>query len=141
MKIKILLLLVIILGISITRSTAQTLQKGTVLGIHTFTFTLNPDVTMNQFLDFMMTKYIPASDENYPGTRMYILSGDRGENKNKMAIMNVFESIEVRDKYYPATDELSPETEAAVAKMAEIKDEMNKFVVDYTRVYTDWVIK
>jgi len=141
MKTKFLLLLVFLLGFSITRSNAQTLQKGTVLGIHTFSFTLNPDVTMNQFLDFMMNKYAPASDENFPGTKMYILSGDRGEKKNKMAVMNVFESVEVRDKYYPATDESSPEYDAAAAKMTAIQEELNKFVIDYTRVYTDWVIK
>ncbi len=141
MKVKILLVLIFLLGISITRSTAQTLQKGTVMGIHTYTLTLNPDVTMNQFLDFMMNKYVPASDENFPGSKMFILTGDRGENKNKLAIMIVFESVEVRDKYYPAPDEVSPEYDAAEAKMTAILEEMNKHIVDFTRVYTDWVIK
>jgi hypothetical protein len=141
MKTKTLILLCLLLGNGLNQLSAQTLKKGAVLGIHTYTFTLNPDVTLNQFLDFMMNKYIPETDKNFPGSKMYVLSGDRGERKNQIALMTVFESIQVRDKYYPSADKTSPEADAASGKMKTITEEMMKFIVDYTPVYTDWVIK
>jgi hypothetical protein len=63
---------------------------------------------MNQAMDFIINKYIPASEKNIPGTKVYLLSGDRGENKFKIALMEVFESVQVRDKYYPAPDKPTP---------------------------------
>jgi hypothetical protein len=64
-----------------TQLSAQTLKKGAVIAIRNYTFTLQPDVTMNQCLDFWTNKYIPACEKNYPGTRLFLLSGDRGEKK------------------------------------------------------------
>ena len=141
MKTKTLLLLSLLLGFSMTQLSAQTLPKGAVLGIHTFTLNLNPDATMNQVLDFFMNKYIPAFEKNFPGTKVYLLSGDRGDNKYKVALMTVFESVQVRDKYYPAPDKSSPEADAATAKVQASLGEMSNLFVDYSTVYTDWVIK
>jgi hypothetical protein len=141
MKTKTLLLLLLLFGFSVYRVYAQTLPKGAVIGFHTLTITLNPDATMNQVLDFFASKYIPAAEKNFPGTKMYLLSGDRGENKSKVALMEVFESVQIRDRYYPAPDKSSPEAEAATAKMQDSLGDMNKLVVGYTDSYTDWVIK
>ncbi len=141
MKTKTLLLLCLLLGFSVTQLSAQPLPKGAVLGIHTFTLNLNPDATMNQVLDFMINKYIPEFEKNYPGTKVYLLSGDRGENKYKVALMTVFESVQVRDKYYPAPDKSSPEADAANAKLQASLGDMSNLFVDYSTVYTDWIIK
>lgn len=141
MKTKTLLVLVLLLALSLARVSSQTLQKGAVVGLHTFSFTLNPDVTMNQVLDFFLTRYIPAADKNFPGCKMYMLTGDRGENKYKVAFLNIFENVQVRDKYYPTADKSSPEADAANAKMQPLMDELGKMVIDYTRVYTDWIVK
>ncbi|MCX6254310.1 MAG: hypothetical protein NTV31_07520 [Bacteroidia bacterium] len=89
----------------------------------------------------MMNTYIPETDKNFSGTKMYVLSGNRGERKNQIALMTVYESIQVRDKYYPSADKTSPEADATSEKMKTITEEMMKVVVDYTPVYTDWVIK
>ena len=141
MKTKTLLLILVILAFSLSRGSAQSLQKGSVLGLHTFTLTLNPDVTMNQVINFINTRYIPASEKNFPGSKVYLLYGDRGENKFKIAILTVFESVQIRDKYYPTPEKSTPEADAANTRMQPVMDELSKMVIDYTRVYTDWVIK
>jgi hypothetical protein len=141
MKTKTLLCLCLFMGVGLTQLSAQSFKKGAVLGIHTYSFTLNPDVTLNQFIDFMMNKYIPESDKNFPGTKMFLLKGDRGEKKNQVGLLTVFESVQVRDKYYPAADKTSPEGDAATEKMNTITGEMMKLIIEYTPVYTDWIIK
>ncbi len=41
--------LVLLAGITF----GQTLKKGVILGVHHMTITLEPDVTMDQYLDFL----------------------------------------------------------------------------------------
>ena len=141
MKTKTFLLLLLLSGLFMSQLSAQTLKKGAVVAIHTYSFTLNPDVTLNQFIDFMMNKYIPESDKDFAGTKLYLLTADRGEKKNQIGFIIVFESVQLRDRYYPAADKTSPEGEAANAKMKAVSDEMMKFVIDYAPVYTDWIVK
>ena len=141
MKTKTFLLLCLLLPFSASLVSAQALPKGAVIGFHTLTITLNPDATMNQAMDFFINKYIPASEKNFPGTKIYLLSGDRGENKFKIALMEVFESVQVRDKYYPAPDKPTPEAEAASNKLQESLGDMSKIFLDYSSVYTDWIVK
>lgn len=62
----------------------QTLQKGAALAIRNFTIILNPDVTMNQFLDFYINKCIPEFEKNYPGTKEFILSGNMRREKKSV---------------------------------------------------------
>jgi hypothetical protein len=143
MKTKAFLLLCLLLVIGLTQLSGQTLTKGSVIALSTYTFTLNADKTMNQMLDFYINKYIPEFEKNYPGVKEYVLWGDRGEKKNQIAIVDVFESVAVRDKYYPTDgSEGSDVAKAAGEKMKAINDEMGKFFMSGgTRVYTDWIVK
>jgi hypothetical protein len=144
MKTKTLLLLCLILGIGLTQLSAQTIKKGTVIGVNTYTFTLNPDVTMNQFIDFYINKYIPEFEKNYPGVKEFLLYGNRGEKKNQIGVLDYFESVAVRDKYYPIENDTTSSAAAKVAeeKMKTINTEISKFFLPgSTRVYTDWFIK
>jgi hypothetical protein len=144
MKTKTFLLLCLLLGFSMTQLSAQTLKKGAVIAINTYTFTLKPDVTMNQFMDFFVNKYIPEFEKNYPGVKEFLLYGNRGEKKNQIGVLEYFESIAVRDKYYPVENDttMSVVVKAAEEKMKAINEEQGKFFVgDGIRVYTDWVIK
>jgi hypothetical protein len=144
MKTKTFLLLCLLLGFSMTQLSAQTLKKGAVIAINTYTFTLKPDVTMNQFIDFFVNKYIPEFEKNYPGVKEFLLYGNRGEKKNQIGVLEYFESIAVRDKYYPVENDttMSVVVKAAEEKMKAINEEQGKFFVgDGIRVYTDWVIK
>jgi hypothetical protein len=144
MKTKTFLLLCLLLGIGLTQLSAQTLKKGAVIAINTYTFTLKPEVTINQFMDFFVNKYIPEFEKNYPGVKEFLLYGNRGEKKNQIGVLEYFESIAVRDKYYPVENDttMSVVVKAAEEKMKAINEEEGKFFVgDGTRVYTDWVIK
>lgn len=141
MKTKTFLLLCLFLGIGMTQLSAQTLKKGAVISVSTYKITLQPGVTMNQYEDFMINKYLPEYEKNFPDSKMYILTGDRGEKKDQMGIMWYFVSVKVRDKYYPNETDLSTEAMAAWERMNPIITEESKYVSESIRVYTDWVIK
>src|SRR5512133_3742547 len=96
MKTKTLFLTCLLLGFLMTQLSAQSLKKGAVVAVSTYEMTLNPDVSMNQFLDFYINKYIPEFEKNFPGVKEYVMMGDRGENKNKVGGILVFESVAVR---------------------------------------------
>jgi len=137
-------MLCLLLGFSFTTLTAQTVKKGAVVCVNTFTYTLNPDVTLNQFLDFYLNKYIPEFEKCYPGIKTYVLWGDRGDKKNQMGTMDVYESVALRDKYYPAENDetMSEAVKVASEKMKVMNAEMSKFFNgDGVRTYTDWIIK
>ena len=144
MKTKTFLLLCLLLGFSFTQLTAQTLKKGAVVCTNTYTFTLNPDVTMNQFMDFYVNKYIPEFEKNYPGVKSYLLWGDRGDKKNQIGVLDVYESVVIRDRYYSVENDTTMTNAVKVAneKMKDINQEMGKFFIGSgTRAYTDWIIK
>jgi hypothetical protein len=122
----------------------QPIKKGQVVAIGSYEITLKPDVTLNQYIDFCLNKYIPAFEKNAPGVKVSLLWGDRGENKYKLGILLVFESVELRDKYYPKEDdtELSETQKALNEKMKDLdKEEIDKYVVAAKRTYTDWIVK
>ncbi len=144
MKTKTLLFLCLILGFSFIQLSGQPLKKGAVVCVNTFTYTLNPDVTLNQFLNFYINKYIPEFEKNYPGVKTYVLWGDRGDKKNQMGTMDVYESVAVRDKYYPVENDstVSDAVKVASEKMKALDAEMSKFFLGGgVRTYTDWIMK
>ena len=144
MKTKTSFLLCLFLAFSISQLSAQTFKRGAVVAVGVHEMTLNPDVSMNQFIDFYNNKYVPELDKNWPGIKTYLMIGDRGENKNKLGMILIFESVAVRDKYYPVEDEetLSDAVKAANEKMKVMDAEMSKYVISGTRTtYTDWIIK
>jgi|WetSurSiteA1Bulk_404760.scaffolds.fasta_scaffold00146_14 hypothetical protein len=136
--------LIFLIAISLFAGVAigQTLKKGAVIAVRSYTVTLQPDVTMNQYLDFYLNKYIPAFEENMPGLKMYVLIGDRGAKKNQMGEIWYFESREIRNKYWPTEEgEGSDEVKAALDKMKPIVEEFSKYLLYQTEEFTDWIIK
>ena len=120
----------------------QTLKKGAVIVVDTYEMTLKPDVSMNQFLDYYMNKYIPEFEKNYPGIKVFITYGDRGEHKYEIGTILYIESVEIRDKYWPTEDgESSEVAKAAEAKMTLISQEAGKYIVNGKRTFTDWIIQ
>ena len=144
MKTKTFLLLCLFLGMGLTQLSAQTVAKGAVVAVGVYEMTLNPDVSLNQFLDFYNDKYLPEWEKSWPGVKQYLMIGDRGDNKNKFGVILIFESVAVRDKYYPVADAntTSDAYNTAVEKMKVMNAERAKYVVSGTRTtYTDWIIK
>jgi hypothetical protein len=117
----------------------QTLKKGGMLAVHEATLTLNPDVTMNQFIDFLTKKWYPEINKHAEGVIFFLLKGDRGENEGNLAWGVYCESEEVRNKYWPGDGSGSDELSALLQKMQPLLEEMNRMAT-YETVFTDWKI-
>ena len=118
----------------------QTLKKGAIIVISTWEVTLQPDATFNQALD-LTKKYAATFEKAYPGTKMFVMKGDRGEYKYKICTLLFFDSVELRDKYWPTEGENGPFDEAATEIFAPVFEEGNKIVLSSESNSTDWVIQ
>jgi hypothetical protein len=123
----------------------QTLQKGSILGVHLIEVTLDPDVTYNQWKNFVLNTYLPAYNEGFQGdVEFYYTKVDRGDDENGIGIMYAFKSVEVRAKYFTpegTVTELFTSMDDKI--MLTIADEMSKLgTSNYTRLhYNDWLIQ
>ncbi len=131
-----MLALILLAGVTL----GQTLQKGVIIGVHHLTITLDPDVTMNQYLDFINNKYLPEFEKHFDGWKVLLMKGDRGENENSYALMYYIESVEARDKYFDSEGQMNDVGNSALEKMIPTMEELDKLGT-YTREYTDWVIQ
>ena len=118
----------------------QTLQKGSLLGVHHMTITLKPDVTMNQFLDLFTKKWIPDVEGNLDGWKGIIVKSNKGEHVNEYGIVWYIESMKHYNKYYNKDGSQTDEMTAALEKNQPINDELEKLGT-WTSTFTDWVIQ
>ena len=140
MKTTTFFLLCLFLSTGMNQLSAQTLQKGAVIGFHNGTFTPNDDVTMNQCMTFFKEKYIPEYEKNFPGMKAYLLKGVRGENIDCISFMVLFPSDDFRNKYWKAEGVYTELGTAAMEKMRPVIEEMAKFGKMKDK-YTDWVVQ
>jgi hypothetical protein len=119
----------------------QNLQKGALLGLHTSTIVLNPDVTMNQYLSFLQDKYIPEFEKDLPGLKIYILKGKRGECTDCISMLMFFQTEALRDKYFKPEGEVNETGKAALDKLKRLFEEDSKMARSSKDVYTDWIIQ
>ena len=117
----------------------QTLQKGNFIGFHYYTITLDPDATLNQFLDVWQNKVVPAWEKNFQ-VKVYILKGIRGECKNCFAVIVIYESEADRNKFFNKDDTFNEMGQAASDKCQPALDELGK-LGELTRKYTDWIVQ
>jgi hypothetical protein len=134
-KLLIVTALVLFAGIAF----GQTLTKGSVIGVHNYSITLQPDVTMNQFMEFWTNTVIPEFDKVWPGGNQLVMMGDRGKHKYGFATISYFESVEQRDKIYPA--EIDPNDAPIPEELLPIMGELGKYILSYEDEYTDYVIQ
>ena len=118
----------------------QSLQKGSILSIHKMTVTLDPDVTMNQFIHFYENKWVVEIQKHLQGVTHVLLKGDRGENPNTFAVMMIMDSKNVRDKYFPEPDKPNEAWDDIMKKVRPITLELQKLGT-YSDAYTDWVVQ
>ena len=121
-------------------ASGQTLQKGGSFGLHVLTIELAPDLTMDQYLDFLNNKYIPKVEKHFKGVTVTLMEGDRGEHVNNIGWVNYFESEEARDRYWPEEGESTDEGKAAREKIQPFLDELEKLGTYTREYYTGWVI-
>jgi len=115
----------------------QELKSGNLICIHHVDVTLNDDVTPKQFEDFMITSYIPEFEKNMEGVKLHLLKGDRGESKDKYAIIMYFKDKATRDKYFPEEGVISPSGKECLEKMVPMEGKLYKMAkTDYAM--TQW---
>ena len=120
----------------------QPLQKGNLVGVHIVDLVLQPDVTYNQWKDFMINKYIPKLEEASEGDwAIYLLEGIRGENKNEIGLIYIVKSEAARDKYYNDDETLTELGKEFYEKLNPILEEANKFQKSFSTKYTDWIVQ
>ena len=120
----------------------QALQKGNLVGVHNVDLVLQPDVTYNQWKDFMINKYIPKLEEVSQGDwTIYLLEGIRGENKNEIGLIYIVKSEAARDKYYNDDETLTELGKEFYEKMNPILEEAKKFEKSSSTKYTDWIVQ
>ena len=118
----------------------QIVQKGTIVGVHTSTVTLNPGVTLDQYLDYFTNKLIPEFEKNFPGVKLFLVKGLNREVKGEYGSIFLVESKKVYNKYWNDDGGYTDVTLAIAEKMQPIVDEGNKLGTS-TDVITDWVIQ
>ena len=119
---------------------SQILQKGSLIGIHDFTVTLEPDVTMNQYLDFLINMHVPEYEKSFQGVKLFVLKGIRGEHESGYALIFYFESVKDRNRYFKDEGGFNEVGQSAWEKCQPTFDELNKLGT-FSTVYTDWVIQ
>jgi len=132
--------IILVLLVSAGSVSGQSIEKGNLIGVHTVTVDLDPDVTMNEYRNFILTKWIPATNKNFPGMKTYLAQGVRGTGENSLGFIFVFKSEADRDQYF---NEDGSQTEARITadkKMQSTTDEGNKLGT-WTSTYTDWVVQ
>lgn len=134
MKTKVVLLLCLSICIGIKQLSAQ---GGNIFD--TFIVTLRQGITMDQYLDFLRTRYVSEYNKNFPGSKLKIGCTDSWIKKNQYSFFYTFDSDMDYSRYYKNNGkDMSDVCKAAWEKMDSIKKEAGKYILDSKRVNADW---
>jgi hypothetical protein len=89
--------------------------------LHLFMIELRPGVKGEDFEKFYRETFAPSAVSSFPDLKLSLLKGDRGDREGKYLEMAEYESIEARNRLYPAPDQISAEL-AKFAESALIKE-------------------
>ena len=121
---------------------AQTLKKGSLLGLHKGTVTLNENVTMEQFKKYYFNNYVPEFCRLFK-VNLVEVNGVRGadvkKNDTDMAILFIFEP-KAREKHFGADGKLNKLGNDLFTKLKPYSDELAK-LGKFTSTFTDWEIQ
>jgi hypothetical protein len=119
----------LLLGIGVLGlvSFGQSVHKGSLLGLHSFTPTLKPGVTMKQYKEFYTSTVIPEFGKAFPDVKVYLLTSVRGQDSSGMGVVYVFDSEAVRNKYFNNDGSMSAAGVAANDKLGELRKKMESY--------------
>lgn len=119
----------------------QTLPKGTLIGTHTMNITLSSGVTMEQFIQFLQSKWIPEFNKIDPDWQVYLVKGIRGNiNPESYGLVHVLKSDQVRSKYYNPDGSTSELYKSTSEKFKPVMEELSKLGT-FTTQWTDWIVQ
>jgi len=124
-------------------SFGQSIHKGSLLGLHTFTVNLKDGVTMEDYVKFFTSKAIPAYDKAFPGMKTYLMKSLRGQDSSSMGVVFIFNSEADRNKYWNKDGTPTELFNAGNAKVSDIEKEMDKYQASPIALdkYNDWLIE
>ena len=121
----------------------QMLPKGVVIGLHESEIILQPDVTYNQYKEFLLKEAIPKFEEAYNGdAKIYLIEGIKGENVNNFGWIFLFKSKEILDKWIGPEGGIGEQfIDEFNEKIADVMKEQEKYVKVFESNFTDWVVQ
>ena len=139
---KLSLLIVLLLFSCITFG--QTFEKGNLIGLHVSKIKLNPDVSYNEYKEFLLNKLFPKIEEAYKGdAELFLIEGIKGENLNNYGWVFVFKSVEARDKWIDENGGIRESlSEEFWGVLGDLMEEQNKYIITGIESdFTDWVVQ
>ncbi|MCK5702851.1 MAG: hypothetical protein KAI29_16925 [Cyclobacteriaceae bacterium] len=122
---------------------SQTLQKGAHLGIQSLNVTLDPDVTMNQYLDFTLNTFIPEAEKHFPGMKGFVIGGGMEigseEVKVEYSLIWYWESVEDFNNYFDAEGNPTDAFLATFEKLGPTIEKLEKLGISSAPVL-GWLI-
>jgi hypothetical protein len=124
-------------------SFGQSLHKGSLLGLHTYTPSLKDGVTMEEYIKFVRDKGIPAYEKAFPGLKMYLVRSIRGQDSTSLGMLYLFENEGDRNKYFNDDGTMTDLGKAASEKLTDIGKEFEKYEVSTNAPdkYNDWLVE
>jgi hypothetical protein len=107
-----------------------------VFGMHMIA--LKPGVKAEDFEKFVTEEVYPLF--SLEGSEVYLLKGDRGDREGKYLVVQEFESVEVRDRYFPSPGEMSKEAQKVFESYAVAIEKWTTLATPTDVIYTDYVV-
>lgn len=113
--------------------------SGGSFGLHELSVNLKPGVTMEQFQEFLLTRYIPTVSSHFSGLQLIALKPRGTEGENRLAWVNYFQTEGARDDFWPEPDTPSERAEEALARVQPVLFELLE-LGDWSDDYGVWII-
>ena len=139
---KIFLLIALVLFSGFTFS--QTLKPGNLIGLHESKIKLHPDISYNQYKEFLLNTLTPKIEEAYKGdVKLYLIEGIRGENLHNFGWIFIYESVETRDKWIDEEGNIKASLRDEFWEvLKDVMEEQNKYIISGIESdFTDWVVQ
>ena len=79
-----------------------------------------------------------SSQKHFQGVKITLLKGDRGVKKDGYCILLHFESVEVRNQWWPQDGISSDKAKAALSNLKTQDDRLNSMI--NWESFTDWIV-
>ena len=115
-------------------------HKGASFGLHQLTVELEPGVSMDQFMEYMIDDYIPEVEKHYNGVKILVMQKRGPGNENQIAWVYYFRSVRSRDALWPEADTPSEEAEEALNQIQPVLFKLLEMGT-WTESYGVWIIQ
>lgn len=119
-------------------SLGQDFKKGNLLGLHSGTLKLAPNVSKEQYINFFKQKLKPALEKEFE-CKVILVESVRGKNANQLGFIWLFTNDAKRNKIYKSEGVYTEFGQNAMNKVQKTIEEWNK-LGKIESTYTDWSV-